>query len=290
MQSIPLLFDHCFSRWVPLAQYETLATLGFTIDSARVVEHEGGQFCRFLGIGDHYLEFVDIQDDATFFAANPDGTLPPFSTGLSLKTPTGTSLEELFPRISKTLVDFEPELEHKNYSWKENNTERLPGWNFLLFKVHPIKNLLLWCTEYEMSPGRASRTSIPKVHENTVSSVRGFVLNLDPSERAAVEAVTGSRFSNGELSLSDGIRLFDINERALPHLWKRKQTPFLGVVLGAHDPDRFRSVSGLKRTNELSTLLNDDCFIIPLHDRAFDLIVLGSSPFPPSHSSPNSDR
>lgn len=77
-------YDHAFSRWIPKKDYDRFGDLGFSINSEHVVEHEGGQFCRFLAFNERkYLEFVDIQDDDVFFASEKKNGQPN-STGISL--------------------------------------------------------------------------------------------------------------------------------------------------------------------------------------------------------------
>src|SRR5690606_38514138 len=116
-----------------------LERLGFILEK-KMTEHPGKAFCRFICFkGENprkifYLEFVSIGR----------GGIPFIEPGISFGYET--DLAKFYKKVSKK---FHSEYNHKNYDWKKNSEDLLPGWNSITFKKPIIKNVNIWFTEYE---------------------------------------------------------------------------------------------------------------------------------------------
>lgn len=159
-------FDHTYTNDQSHKFLKKLMDLGFT-KVARDVEHPGKHFCSFIEFltpnrDRAYLEFINVGR----------GGVPVNHTGLSFRYEK--NLKQYYTKL-KDKVPFKTFYMHKNYDWKKNSVDYLPGWNFLDFKGTGFRSLQPWFTEYE------NRKKLKKMttHKNKVSMLTGgtYVLN-----------------------------------------------------------------------------------------------------------------
>lgn len=158
-------FDHTYTEDHNHQFRKKLGKAGFALGD-KLVEHPGKAFCMFLimpptKMGRQYLEFVHIGK-----GAKKDGV-----SGFSLATRSA-----LKPFCRKLISKKVPAVfGHKNYNWKENSVDHLPGWNFIHFPKHKSK-ISTWLTEYEM--GRKALNYNHSKHPNQVYKIVGFEMTL----------------------------------------------------------------------------------------------------------------
>ncbi|MGZ3794439.1 MAG: hypothetical protein ACXVCP_18980 [Bdellovibrio sp.] len=165
-----LRFDHSYTTDQNFRFRKKLEKAGFRLKK-QMVEHPGKAFCKFIMFpspdkaGRQYLEFIH------FGKGGKNYELPGLSLGaLESLEPFSKKLEK-----KKLKVHFY----HKNYEWKKNSKDRLPGWNFISFPKHKSK-IYTWLTEYEFSKKRKliKRDSL---HPNKVYKFVGIdaIFNAD---------------------------------------------------------------------------------------------------------------
>jgi len=189
--------DHCYCEDKNFSFLKKLSKLGFILDS-QVVEHPGKAFCKFIRLQSNnrrkkfYLEFVHVGK----------GGIEEHAPGLSF------SYLENLEKFSKKIGDkINVLFTHKNYEWKKNSKDRLPGWNMLSFKKPPIKNLYTWFTEYELNPLWPKKSEKVTVHPNSVYSIHGIKLSLTEKSKSNLETILCRRLKK-KTFLSDGTVLY----------------------------------------------------------------------------------
>lgn len=202
--------DHSYLEDKNFKFFKHLGKVGFNLDS-EMVEHPGKAFCKFISVQsgnskkNYYLEFIHIGKGGI------EETVP----GLSFNYLS--NLEGFSKKLSKiTAIDFN----HKNYDWKINSTDVLPGWNMLNFKRKPIQNVFTWFTEYEPDL-RKKKIKKPKVHPNSVYSIHGIKLILTKKSKKQLESILFKKLSSKN-KLSDGTFLY---------IEEGKQDRFVTVIL-----------------------------------------------------------
>jgi hypothetical protein len=191
-----IALDHCYNEDNKFAFFKKLGKSGFNLESD-VVEHPGKAFCKFIALQSNnkrerfYLEFVHIGKGGIFeytpgLSFNYISNLEGFSKSLNKKVPC-------------TVV-------HKNYEWRKNSIDRLPGWNMLNFKKMPIKNIYTWFTEYESSENQRNLKKV-KDHPNSVYSIHGIQLTLTAKGKGELEKVLSKKLDK-KTKLSDGTYLY----------------------------------------------------------------------------------
>ncbi len=175
-----LRFDHSYCLDKNHTFRSKLGKAGFFLKD-RMVEHPGKMFCRFIAFpqtsiaGYQYLEFVHIGKGGS------KETNPGFSLGAL------GSLEKFNSKLEKH--GLKTTFTHKNYAWKENSVDLLPGWNFVEFKSK--SNIYTWLTEYELIKGRPRRLKA-KPHPNGAYKIVGFDFTLSPHDFKFFSQVLGS--------------------------------------------------------------------------------------------------
>ena len=162
-----IYLDHFFNQDNNFKFFRSLEKRGFK-PRETMTKHPGGMSCRFIFIGNHqYLEFVHTKKGYKYPFGGP---------GISL------GYKENIKRLKERLdskVNFKCAFEHRNYDWKENSTEHLPGWNFLSFANTGIRAFYPWFTEYEKrSKTKKRRGASTIVHPNSVYGLYGVDFNL----------------------------------------------------------------------------------------------------------------
>ena len=191
--------DHCYNEDKNFKFMKKLGQCGFDLDPS-MVEHPGKAFCKFIIFQSKnkreraYLEFVHVGK----------GGKEELTPGLSFSFTE--NLEKFSKKINKKIPHV---FDHKNYQWKENSTDRLPGWNFLSFKKPPIKNLYTWFTEYEVSPGMR-KFKKAKTHPNSAYSIHGIKLILTAKSKKNLEIILGKKL-NSKTKLSDGTHIYIVD-------------------------------------------------------------------------------
>lgn len=190
-----IFIDHCYNVDQGHKFLKKLEKLGFILDK-NMMEHPGKAYCRFIIFkgenprNRYYLEFVSIGRGGTPF------TTPGLSLGIEF------NLKGFYKKINKTIPG---EFIHKNYEWKKNNEDYLPGWNFLDFKKPIIKNIHTWFTEYEPS-GKRKKPQIVK-HKNSVENLHGIILTLSLSSKKKLETLLNTKIKSNNI-FKDGVHLY----------------------------------------------------------------------------------
>jgi hypothetical protein len=225
-----IYLDHSYNIDQNFKFYKKLEKLGFTLDE-QMVEHPGKAYCKFISLngfnsrGKFYLEFVSFGKSAPILEKE---------AGLSFGYKD--NLEKFFHKIKTKLPS---NFEHKNYNWKENSTDRLPGWNMLAFKKHPIENINTWFTEYEFHPNR-KKNKLPK-HKNTVESIAGIILVLTKRSKKNLETILGKKIKD-QIVLNDGTVIF---------LEMGKSDRYKSIILNARDIRKVKACTGKSGKTEI---------------------------------------
>ncbi|MBI4040966.1 MAG: hypothetical protein HY390_03745 [Deltaproteobacteria bacterium] len=265
-------YDHAFSRWISCEQYERFKKLGFSTQSEHVVEHEGGQLCRFLAIGDKkYLEFVEIKNDDVFLKTQKEIGQQPYPTGVSFRV--NKNLKNFFTKKEASFKKYDIQYVHKNYDWKNNSTASLPGWNFIFFRKPLYPGIEIWFTEYETDPvlgERKSRLSLK--HDNECTHVLGIVL-WDRSQKLGpiLEELLERKNHHGEITLHDQSKIWitDTARATLGDVSYKKESPFLAVVLKTENLEYFKNNTECT----LMEFFGKQAYRIEQHSKAYDVIV-----------------
>lgn len=190
-----LRFDHSYGTDQNFRFRQKLHKAGFSINDYEV-EHPGKAFCRFIYLprtkktGFQYLEFVHFGKGGTISG------IPGLSLG---------ALQPLEPFSKKLKAKgVETKFVHKNYDWKKNDKDRLPGWNFVSFPKHKSR-VYTWLTEYEKIPGKKKRRKKVK-HPNQVYKIVEIETVLNKADQAFFQKLFG-RPRNGRFLLSCGTPL-----------------------------------------------------------------------------------
>jgi hypothetical protein len=188
--------DHCYNEDKNFKLFKLLGKSGFVLEP-QMVEHPGKAFCKFIALQsgnsrkNFYLEFVHIGK----------GGIEEKTPGLSFSYLS--NLEALHKKL-KSIV--KTSFNHKNYDWKKNSEDHLPGWNMLNFNRKPIRNIFTWFTEYEHYENKKPKKK-PKAHPNTVYSVHGIKLKLTSKSKTNLEMILHKKLSKKN-KLSDGSYLY----------------------------------------------------------------------------------
>ncbi len=172
-------FDHMYTMDQNFKFREKLQHAGFRLRDYEV-EHPGQFFCRFIQFSEmdgrkQYLEFIHIGR----------GGLKWKIPGLSLTS--DKSLEALAKKLEKKVP---LEFEHKNYEWKKNDKDRLPGWNFAYFRKHSSQ-IFIWLTEYEAWKKRKKAKAKDSRHPNGAYKIVELNMSLAPRELALLTLLLG---------------------------------------------------------------------------------------------------
>lgn len=191
-----LRFDHSYTTDQKFRFRRKLHAAGFDINDYEV-EHPGKAFCRFIYLprtknaGFQYLEFIH------FGKGGKVSAVPGISLG---------ALQALEPFAKKLKAKgIAADFAHKNYDWKNNNLDRLPGWNFVSFPKHKSK-IYTWLTEYEKSPARAKRQRKKVRHPNQVYKIVEIEAVLGKADQVFFSKLIGPA-KGGQFSLSCGTPL-----------------------------------------------------------------------------------
>lgn len=188
-----IFFDHTFTEDQNHKLLKRMERFGFTLDPQKV-EHPGKAHCRFIKIGGKYLEFVHIGK----------GGVEMKKPGLSFGAKNLLGYKQKLDRKKLVQIDYL----HKNYNWKENSTDNLPGWNFLSFKKTGVQTIYPWFTEYEQHPARnkKSRKVSPK-HKNKVEKIHGAEIDLNAKGEELFSLIIGKKLKD-KVELPDGFMLY----------------------------------------------------------------------------------
>lgn len=175
-----LVFDHTFTTDDKHQFLKSLVKLGFR-DSGKLTEHPGGALCRFIAFPKRKNARASCLEFVAFRKLTKDFSHP----GLSFRRDSGL---EAFFRSIKSNKRLKPVFEHRNYEWKKNSSDRLPGWNFVYFK-NGAKNCLVWITEYEQ--GRKKSRPMPHNHPNGATAIVGVEFELSSKDWKFFEMLLG---------------------------------------------------------------------------------------------------
>lgn len=212
-----IYFDHTFTEDKNHKLFKKLEKLGFELDP-QMVEHPGKAMCKFIRVGEKYLEFVHVRPGGI------DMKKPGFSFG-------ATQLLRYKKKIEKKAF-FKLNYDHKNYDWKENSTDYLPGWNMLTFKNVGNKSIYTWFTEYEPDPSRKKKKKKNFIHKNAVSRIKGFYIELSPKGEKLYETLLGQKLKE-EMTLPDGTIFY--------FKFSKRRTRYHAVILESQNLKKTKS-------------------------------------------------
>ncbi len=183
-------FDHCYTMDRNHLFLKKLGLLGFSLDP-RTIIHPGNRHCRFIEFKDNtYLEFIN--------------QAPPAKKSSGFSFIYKGKLKSFF-EMSKRKGVFKLKYIHRNYNWKENNKDNLPGWNFVTFSKTGIIKFYPWFTEYESKKKRKkSPPSKTHSHKNGIVGVHGHEFVLNERGREFFSTIFGCKITD-ILKASDGI-------------------------------------------------------------------------------------
>jgi hypothetical protein len=181
-----IYFDHCYSIDEGHNFLNILEGMGFVADH-RVTEHPN-VMCKFIFFkNNRYIEFVHKLSGSETFT--PSG----FSFGYS--DSINTFKEEL-----ETNTTLKTSLVHKNYDWKNNDNDLLPGWDYLNFENTNFPLLHLWFTQYGPRPN--STFDVP-VHPNGATEILGHNFIVNKEGRDFFSTLLNQKIQD-EIILNDG--------------------------------------------------------------------------------------
>lgn len=184
-------FDHCYSSDKNHQFRTKLGKAGFHLND-NLVEHPGKLFCKFIILPTedlkyrYYLEFVNNKGRTKMGA------------GISLST------DDKLIRQMKKLSSLKPTYIHKNYAWKTNSKDNLPGWNFITFNKHK-SNIFSWLTEYEPSKLRKRPKKVPR-NPNGVDKIKAFIVELTKEDIKLYTAMLGKP-KNSTFKTKNGVEI-----------------------------------------------------------------------------------
>ncbi|MCP4912366.1 MAG: hypothetical protein GY909_04550 [Oligoflexia bacterium] len=175
-----LIFDHCFTKDTNHKFFKKLIKMGFN-DLGFTTVHPKENICKFIKFDDHqYLEFISTK-------YKEDEKKKP---GLSFKS-TG-KLKMIYDKIKKKR-GVNANWFHRNYNWKENSKDVLPGWNFVDFKHVPFRNIWFWLTEYEPPKKGLKRIPFSSSHPNGVYAFEAIVIEANKKSKIFFEKLFGAK-------------------------------------------------------------------------------------------------
>lgn len=226
-----IYLDHSYNCDQNFKFFKKLEKLGFTLDK-QFVEHPGKAFCKFIMLKGYnkrkkyYLEFVSFGKGAPLIEKE---------AGLSFGYQE--NLEKYFKKIKTKLPST---FTHKNYAWKANSVDRLPGWNMLNFKKRPIQNTFTWFTEYEPHAKKQKMAKIPK-HKNGVESIHGILLSLTPKSKKNLETILGKKIKD-KVELNDGTFIY---------VESGKTDRYKSIIVNAQSLKKVKKVVGKSGKSEM---------------------------------------
>lgn len=174
-------FDHSYTADKNFQFRKKLGKAGFFIGS-HTVEHPGNVLCKFIVIAGQgqdrpqYLEFIHFAK----------GGLETKTPGLSLG-----ALQALEPFAQKlNRKKLKTRFTHRNYDWKTDSKNRLPGWNFIHFPEHK-SHVNTWLTEYEPTKKRKKAHKTFLENPNQVYKVVSLELSLTTKDIRFFEKLCG---------------------------------------------------------------------------------------------------
>ena len=227
--------------------YKKLGEYGFKIDLEEVVEHQGNAFCRFIMFNNGYLEFIEIKGkktDANFSIEEKDSQ-PGFSFI------SDDNLEKLFNESKENFQHFDIKFSHKNYNWKENSTEHLPGWNFVAFNQFFVPGICTWVTEKDANKNIIEKSSM--FHKNGCTELIGaYWIHSSNKDIQPLSNFLKKPYKNGQIIISNDFKLYvdtpDNHFMELYDLYKNevKKNPYKAIIIGCENLEKFKQFSGLE--------------------------------------------
>lgn len=247
-QRIPRpVFDHCYRSIEEDSEYKALQGRGFLLNPDPVI-HPGRLKCQFL----HFRSPVEKFSYLEFLFK--DETLQPVGleeemmhAGFALKM--DKDLGEVFSLFQSDFDWLKPKFEHRNYERTADESQRLPGWNFLTFDQQPIDDIDVWIIEYEPRPNlteevlqeRLRRALALCDHPNSARYILGFIWDgRKTSNLGAFTKLSFSESAERSLRLEGGTSIRIVEEGAAEsRYFQGKSGTFLAVVIGVESLDTF---------------------------------------------------
>jgi len=279
-----LEFDHCYQHISSVEEYDQLGKRGFFVNETPMVEHPGALQCRFLRfhsatqeLGERvlYLEFICNYDAEIYrqHRASKGESVDPhlmFEPGFSLRAKE--SLEDFYKKKRDLFWDEGIKFFHRNYDWKANPLDRLPGWNFVDFKKNIFPEINVWLTEYE-SVGKRQSGSDYRRHMNTCVHFKGFVWKKNDKGMKNMSSLMDLRFQDGKILMKDGISLWVTEPTSAlgKEFAGRKAYPFWAAVLTCSDFHAFKKEASPDKIVEFE---GRPAGLIQMGSRGWDILVV----------------
>ncbi len=228
-----IFFDHTYTIDDNFLLFKRMNELGFNI-SDKISAHPSLK-SRFIYFKNgKYIEFVNYSEPIKKWW---------YLSGLSFGV--DSSLKK-FSQLSR-FKHLGPAYSHRNYNWKDNNNDYLPGWNFLSFKKLGIRTFYPWFTEYEKG-----RRKIPKRvnHHNGINEFHGNLFRVNPKGLEFFELLFKRKIKD-KVELTDGTWLY-----FKPGKTNRHEA----IILRANSMSRAQGIlkeSKLVRTHDVDLYLVD---------------------------------
>lgn len=196
-----IYFDHTYTGDQNHKFWKKLGKLGFILHTKKA-EHPDAvcQFIMFEKPG--YLEFAHCLDRSSI------DTRPGFSFGIE------NDLKTFFNKLRRKNINCS--FSHRNYNWKENSEDDLPGWNFLNFKNTGIRTFYPWITEYQSSPAGKVKVKNSFSHPNGVTHVIGHEFVINNAGEKFFGQILGTKIKD-QITLSCGRVLYFKRGRTCYH-------------------------------------------------------------------------
>lgn len=247
-QGIPRpVFDHCYRSIEGDSVYKALQGRGFLLNPEPAI-HPGRLKCQFLHFRSpaekfSYLEFL-FRDETLQSAGHEEELI---HAGFALKIEQ--DLGDVFSVFKRNFDWLKPKFEHRNYDRTADESQRLPGWNFLTFEEQPVDDMEVWIIEYEPRPSlteeilqeRRRRALALCDHPNSARYILGFIWDgRKTRDLGDFAKLSFSESADRTLRLEGGTSIRIVEEGAAESRYFQDKTgTFLAVVIGVKSLDTF---------------------------------------------------
>ena len=280
-------FDLAANRSLTKREYFALKDRGFNLLPIEK-SHPGSHLCRFLLFKNptqisssvqtqrQYLEFcevLDVDSAKSYFESINANQDEHFSSVFYLSCNAG--LSTFFHSRKNQFSNFGINFLHKNYDWKVNSEDYLPGWNFIYFKKNLVNGIQCSLAEYEHSLESNAPDASYTIHPNSVFKIMGVIWTIESEEQLQpLCQLISKQVSTGEIELDDGTKIWITTKLStkIDHVFTKK-TSFSAVVLACKSFDTCLSYFG---NGDIITFLNKRAILIKHPEEMWDIVITES--------------
>lgn len=214
--SDPMFFDHTYTVTESENDYLQFEKRGF-FTRREPVMHPGPMACRFLYFKPNdypfkqYLEWCYTPNYKAVVAMKESKGEPAEAYhGLGFKTEG--DLGSIFMNLEPKFKDYGIFTFHKNFEWKKNNTDILPGWDYIISRKLIIHGLTLFVVSYGQPPKKmiSKRPVIP--NPNTTDKIIATLVDLTSDEFHRFSEFSLAPISGGSISKSKGFHFLKLSK------------------------------------------------------------------------------